>query len=163
LEFPEEQGAFCWFSLLICEICVLGCAAGIHFETFLAPVGVNGRAKPGRAEPRRAGPRRAEPSRAEASLAAPGPAEPGPRARAREHESTRVREHESTRARSRARARARRLRKHASRLSLGAFLVNSNRNAYCYSLFYITLRLYALRVTPAETRLTVYRRHQLTL
>ena len=55
-----------------------------HFETFLAPGGVNGRAEPSRAEPSRAGPGRAEPSRAQPSgfepiRAKPSQAEPSRR------------------------------------------------------------------------------------
>ncbi len=49
-----------------------------HFETFLAPGGVNGGAKPSRAElePSRAEPSRTEPSRAGPSRAGPGRAGP---------------------------------------------------------------------------------------
>ncbi len=50
--------------------------AGSHFETFLAPGGASGGAKPSRAEPGRDGPSRAEPSRAWPSRAMPRRAEP---------------------------------------------------------------------------------------
>ena len=50
--------------------------AGSHFETFLAPGGASGGAKPSRAEPGRDGPSRAEPGRAEPSHAAPSRAAP---------------------------------------------------------------------------------------
>ncbi len=47
-----------------------------HFETFLAPGGASGGAKPSWAEPSRAEPSRAGPSRATPSRAEPGQAEP---------------------------------------------------------------------------------------
>ncbi len=63
---------------------IIHCAAGSHFETFLAPGGVNGGAKPSRAEPSRGGPSCAdviraepEPDRADSSRAVPNRARPG--------------------------------------------------------------------------------------